>query len=104
MSKNQEFILCLNLCLRSHLVDIFYIFYLPPGSPAGDYNLHHVCAYMRAGVSACVRHAVFSETTTVTHFYPTALKGCWGIVFTHGVRMGGRAAGKEFVRAVSQKP
>ena len=40
--------------------------------------------------------------------YPTALKGCWGIVFTHGVRMGvrvgGRAAGKEFVRAVSQKP
>ena len=23
--------------------------------------------------------------------YPTALKGCWGIVFTHGVRMGGRA-------------
>ena len=27
------------------------------------------------------------------HFYPTALKGCRGIVFTHGVRMGGRAAG-----------
>ena len=24
-------------------------------------------------------------------FYPTALKGCRGIVFTHGVRMGGRA-------------
>ena len=28
----------------------------------------------------------FMETT----FYPTALNGCWGIVFTHGVRMGGR--------------
>ena len=28
-----------------------------------------------------------------TSFYPTALKGCRGIVFTHGVRMGGRAAG-----------
>ena len=27
------------------------------------------------------------------HFYPTALKGCRDIVFTHGVRMGGRAAG-----------
>ena len=27
-------------------------------------------------------------------FYPTALKGCWGIVFTHGVRMGGRASGR----------
>ena len=24
-------------------------------------------------------------------FYPTALKGCRGIVFIHGVRMGGRA-------------
>ena len=45
--------------------------------------------------------------------YPTALKGCRGIVFTHGVRMGGRAggrmagaraSGKKFVRAVSQKP
>ena len=23
-------------------------------------------------------------------FYPTALKGCRGVVFTHGVRMGGR--------------
>ena len=42
-------------------------------------------------------------------FYPTALKGCRGIVFTHGVRMGGRVAksfgwaggGKKFVRAVS---
>ena len=27
-------------------------------------------------------------------FYPTALKGCRGIVFTHGVRMGGRASGR----------
>ena len=43
------------------------------------------------------------------YFYPTALKGCRGIVFTHGVWMGGRAGGraaggKKFVRAVSQKP
>ena len=28
----------------------------------------------------------------INAFYPTALKGCWGIVFTHGVRMGGWAA------------
>ena len=27
-------------------------------------------------------------------FYPTALKGCRGIVFTHGVQMGGRASGR----------
>ena len=26
-------------------------------------------------------------------FYPTALKGCRGIVFTHDVPMGGRAGG-----------
>ena len=28
------------------------------------------------------------------NFYPTALKGCWGIVFTHGVRMDGQAGGR----------
>ena len=27
--------------------------------------------------------------------YPTALKGCRGIVFTHGVRMGGWAGGRK---------
>ena len=27
-------------------------------------------------------------------FYPTALKGCRGIVFTHGVRMGGWSVGR----------
>ena len=31
----------------------------------GDYNLHHVCAYVRP----CVGHAFFSETTTDTHFW-----------------------------------
>ena len=30
-------------------------------------------------------------------FYPTALKGCRGIVFTHGVRMGGRPGRREIV-------
>ena len=29
---------------------ICIIYYLPPGSPAGDYNLHHVCAYVRVCV------------------------------------------------------
>ena len=42
-------------------------------------------------------------------FYPTALKGCHGIVFTHSVWMGQWVgvlvgAGKKFVWAVSQKP
>ena len=40
-----------------------------------------------------------------TVFYPTALKGCRGIVFTHGVQMGGRAGSrKKFVWPVSRKP
>ena len=46
-------------------------------------------------------------------FYPTTLKGCQGLIFTHGVQMdlagwlaGGRAVGwlEKFVRAISQKP
>ena len=35
-------------------------------------------------------------------FYPTALKGCRGIVFTDGVRMGGRAAGKVCPGCISE--
>ena len=38
-------------------------------------------------------------------YYPTALKGCQGIVFTHGVQMGGGVVGgKKFVCTVSQNP
>ena len=33
-------------------------FYLPPGSPEGDYNLHHVRVYVRACVRGCVRACV----------------------------------------------
>ena len=29
------------------------------------------------------------------NFYPTAIKGCWGIVFIHCIRMGGRADGEK---------
>ena len=40
-------------------------------------------------------------------YYPTALKGCPGIVFTHGVRMGSqagvRAAGKSLSRLYLRK-
>ena len=36
----------------------------------------------------------FDETNF--NFYPTALKGCRGIVFTHGVQIGGWVAGKSF--------
>ena len=32
-----------------------------------------------------------SKCFYIFSFYPTALNGCWGIVFTHGVQMVGRA-------------
>ena len=38
------------------------------------------------------KFALFLRSATSS--YPTALKGCRGIVFTHGVRIGGRALGK----------
>ena len=46
---------------------------------------------------------LFNSDVVFIHFHLTALKGCRGIVFTHGVWMGGQVAGKKFVRAVSQK-
>ena len=44
----------------------------------------------------------------IATFYPTTLKACLGIVFTHGVRMGGQefgqaGGGKKFDWAVSHK-
>ena len=34
------------------------------------------------------------DLNIMLYFYPTDLKGCQGIVFTHGVRMGGWAVGR----------
>ena len=34
-------------------------------------------------------------------YYPTALKSCQGIVFTHGVRMGGQAGGRAAGKSLS---
>ena len=45
-------------------------------------------------VFAMQKHYLFFyERSSSFYFYPTGLKGCRGIVFTHGVRMGGRAGG-----------
>ena len=52
---------------------------------------------------------VFLPVSFFCAFYPTGLKGCHGIIFTRGVRMGGgwsgrqASGGKKFVQAVSQK-
>ena len=47
------------------------------------------------GISLSITGGSFVFAYKYSHFYPTALMGCRGIVFTHG---------KKFVRAVSQKP
>ena len=46
-----------------------------------------------------------SISLILEQFLPhSPIKGCWGIVYTHGVWMGGWAGGgKKFVGAVSQK-
>ena len=49
-----------------------------------------------------LRQARSLSTKIFFHFYPTALKGCQGIVFTHGVRMGGRPAGKVCPACISE--
>ena len=33
-----------------------------------------------------------------TCFYPTALKGCWGIVFTHGGQVAGKSLSGLYLR------
>ena len=58
-------------------------------------------------ICICVNEVKKNDLLFCIHlgFYPTALKGCRGIVYTHDVQMSGRAGGgKKFVRAVSQKP
>ena len=65
-----------------------------------------VCADL---ISNCPLNRVLTYKSLIyllnLQFYPTALKGCHCIVFTHGICMGGRADRRQekFVRAVSQK-
>ena len=72
----------------SHGVEIYFCGLLDTG---------YLCIYL-------ILLSPFTASLTFS-FYPTAPKGCRGIVFTHGDRIGGRAGGrKKFVRTVSQKP
>ena len=60
--------------------------YLPPGSQEGDYNLHHVCVYVRACVRACVTQFslkllqlhIFGKLQVLMNFF--ALQYFWGLV------------------------
>ena len=47
-----------------------------------EYNLSQFCLI------------VINVLPVRTIFYPTAIKGCWGIVFTHGLWMGGWVGGR----------
>ena len=67
-----------------------YFFYLPPGLPEGDHNLHHVRVYVRVCVCACVRACVtqfslkllqlhiFDKSQVLMNFF--ALQYFWGLV------------------------
>ena len=46
-------------------------------------------------------HSLQKRTGTKIHFYPTTLKGCRSIVFTHGVRMSGWASGRAAGKSLS---
>ena len=61
---------------------------LSTGRPISSYKY---ISFMKAQLLK-IYHYVFNY-----YFYPTALNGCWGIVFTHGVRMVGRVGGREIV-------
>ena len=49
---------------------------------------------LMTAANLCLEAVVPVKFQALINFYPTALKGCRGIVFTHGVRMGGRAGGR----------
>ena len=67
------------------------------------YKIKKAAFSKRAGSTINCRNVTISKKSNIwlikiwiieVCFYPTALKGCRGIVFTHGVRMGRRAVGK----------
>ena len=68
------------LCV--HLVYMSACFYLPPGLPEGDFNLHHVCAYMRAWVTQfslkLLQLHIFGKLQVLMNFY--ALQYFLGLV------------------------
>ena len=71
--------------VECYIKDIQY-FYLPPGSPEGDYNLHHVRAYVCACVRACVTQFslkllqlhIFGKSQVLMNSF--ALQYFWGLV------------------------
>ena len=56
----------------------------------------YLASLERVNFTKRLLHLSFLEQ--VAFYYPTALKGCQGIVFSFGVRMDGRVAGKSLSR------
>ena len=50
----------------------------------------------------CLFSFIWQGDVSLSDCYPTAFKGCLGIVFTHGVWMSGRGAGKVCPGCISQ--
>ena len=71
--------------LLSPLIQVKYS-YLPPGSPEGDHNLHHVRVYVRACSRACVTQFslkllqlhIFGKSQVLMNFF--APQYFWGLV------------------------
>ena len=71
--------ICTELC---DLIFTANVYYLPPGSPEGDYNLHHVRAYVRACVTQfslkLLQLHIFGKSQVLMNFF--ALQYFWGFV------------------------
>ena len=74
-------------CLLFHRITIWFLFivqisiYLPPGSPEGDHNLHHVRVYVRACVTQfslkLLQLHIFGKSQVLMNFF--ALQYFWGL-------------------------
>ena len=83
-------------CFRSYLIDRFQV-YQDLFNPFRSRETFTQCPSMFSlGFILFSRNMYYTSVRSLRHpaikfhFYQTALKGCRGIVFTHGVRMGGR--------------
>ena len=59
-----------------------YCYYLPPGLPEGDHNLHHVRVYVRACVTQfslkLLQLHIFGKSQVLMNFF--VLQYFWGLV------------------------
>ena len=74
---------CVGLYLTdSRLIEYYSVCFALYSSPAGDYNLHHVCAYVRAWVTQfslkLLQLHIFGKLLVLMNFY--SLQNFFGLV------------------------